>query len=99
FLIHCLAFELLDMKRLFCACAQANESAVRLNTFLGYQEIGICPLALKTPHGSYNLIDFEMLPEHFAKQKEDIEQSLYKGRSIPQFLTAHDDLKDSLILK
>ena len=87
YLVHRLAFEVLRMKRLHCACAAQNSRAKRLDTFLGYAQEGLRRKHLLGPEGYRDVIEFGLFAEEFEQRRPDLEKALY-GCGPPPSLDA-----------
>jgi RimJ/RimL family protein N-acetyltransferase len=83
YLVHRLAFELLGMKRLHCAAAAGNASALRLGAWLGYSQEALRRQHLCTPDGYRDVFEFGLLSADFAEKRHVMEQFLYKNKPLP----------------
>lgn len=85
FMVQRFGFEKMGLKRLICECATANFPANRVNRFVGYKEVGVRKMGLKTPSGTYDVFQYNMEEGDFLEAKENIKASLYKNAMMPEF--------------
>jgi RimJ/RimL family protein N-acetyltransferase len=83
YLVHRLAFELLGVKRLYCATAAGNDPSLRLGPWLGYTQEGLRRQHRCTPDGYQDVVDFGLLVAEFAEKRHVMEQLLYKNKPLP----------------